>query len=72
MIMLIHLPILLPDLPYPKNALEPYISARTLEFHHGKHHQAYVDNANKLLPEMVRLMKPWNPSSKRRVPIRQR
>ncbi len=55
MIMLIHLPILLPDLPYPKNALEPYISARTLEFHHGKHHQAYVDNANKLLPEMVLL-----------------
>lgn len=39
----------LPDLPYPKNALEPHMSARTLEFHHGKHHKAYVDNANKLL-----------------------
>ena len=39
----------LPDLPYPKNALEPHISAKTLEFHHGKHHKAYVDNANKLL-----------------------
>ncbi|MDR3569558.1 MAG: superoxide dismutase [Syntrophobacteraceae bacterium] len=39
----------LPDLPYPQNALEPHISARTLEFHHGKHHKAYVDNANKLL-----------------------
>ncbi len=38
-----------PDLPYPKNALEPYISDRTLEFHHGKHHKAYVDNANKML-----------------------
>lgn len=39
----------LPDLPYAKNALEPHISARTLEFHHDKHHKAYVDNANKLL-----------------------
>ena len=39
----------LPDLPYPKDALEPHISAKTLEFHHGKHHKAYVDNANKLL-----------------------
>ena len=38
------------DLPYPKDALEPVISARTLEFHHGKHLQAYVDNLNKLLP----------------------
>ena len=41
--------ITLPDLPYPKNALEPHISARTLEFHHDKHHKAYVDNANKLI-----------------------
>ena len=41
--------IILPDLPYPKNALEPHISARTLEFHHDKHHKAYVDNANKLI-----------------------
>ena len=38
------------DLPYSKDALEPIISARTLEFHHGKHLQAYVDNLNKLLP----------------------
>ena len=38
------------DLPYPKDALEPVISARTLEFHHGKHLQGYVDNLNKLLP----------------------
>jgi Fe-Mn family superoxide dismutase len=40
----------LPSLPYEKNALEPVISERTLEFHHGKHHQAYVNNLNKLLP----------------------
>jgi Fe-Mn family superoxide dismutase len=39
----------LPELPYAMNALEPHISARTLEFHHGKHHQAYVTNLNKLL-----------------------
>lgn len=37
-------------LPYAKDALEPVISAKTLEFHHGKHLQAYVDNLNKLLP----------------------
>lgn len=41
--------ITLPDLPYSKDALEPYISAKTLEFHHDKHHKAYVDNANKLI-----------------------
>ena len=40
----------LPELPYAKNALEPYISAETLEFHHGKHHQAYVTNLNNLIP----------------------
>ena len=45
------MPITFPDLPYPKDALEPYISARTFEFHHGKHHKAYVDNANKFLSE---------------------
>ena len=38
------------DLPYAHDALEPVISARTLEFHHGKHLQGYVDNLNKLLP----------------------
>lgn len=41
--------IILPDLPFSANALEPHISARTLEFHHGKHHNAYVTNANKLI-----------------------
>jgi Fe-Mn family superoxide dismutase len=39
----------LPNLPYPKDALAPHISAETLEFHHGKHHQAYVTNLNKLV-----------------------
>lgn len=39
----------LPDLPYASTALEPYITANTLSFHHGKHHQAYVTNLNKLL-----------------------
>ena len=37
------------DLPYPIDALEPVISARTLEFHHGKHLKGYVDNLNKLI-----------------------
>ncbi len=39
----------LPDLPYAKDGLAPYISSNTLEFHHGKHHRAYVDNMNKLI-----------------------
>lgn len=39
----------LPPLPYAKNALEPTISAETLEFHYGKHHQAYVTNLNNLI-----------------------
>ena len=40
----------LPQLPYAKNALEPVISEKTLEFHYGKHHQAYVNNLNNLVP----------------------
>ena len=36
----------LPELPYEKNALEPYISEKTLEYHYGKHHQAYVKKVN--------------------------
>src|SRR5437764_819354 len=39
----------LPPLPFPKNALEPYTSAKTLEFHHGKHHQTYVNTLNELI-----------------------
>ncbi|MBK6695025.1 MAG: superoxide dismutase [Myxococcales bacterium] len=42
------MPFSLPPLPYEKNALAPHISAETLEFHYGKHHQAYVTNLNKL------------------------
>jgi Fe-Mn family superoxide dismutase len=41
--------ITLPELPYAKEALSPHISANTLEFHHGKHHKAYVDNLNKFI-----------------------
>jgi Fe-Mn family superoxide dismutase len=40
----------LPALPYAKNALVPHISEETLEFHHGKHHNAYVTNLNNLVP----------------------
>ena len=37
----------LPPLPYSRDALQPHISAETLDYHYGKHHQAYVDNLNK-------------------------
>ncbi len=40
----------LPELPYAMDALEPVISRETLEYHYGKHHQAYVNNLNKLVP----------------------
>jgi Fe-Mn family superoxide dismutase len=40
----------LPDLPYAIDALEPHISAETLQFHHGKHHATYVDKLNGMIP----------------------
>jgi superoxide dismutase, Fe-Mn family len=40
------MPFTLPPLPYAANALEPHVDARTMEIHHGKHHQAYVTNLN--------------------------
>ncbi len=39
----------LPDLPYAPDALEPHIDARTMQIHHGKHHQAYINNVNAAL-----------------------
>ena len=39
----------LPDLPFAKDALGEFMSAETLDFHHGKHHQAYVDKTNELV-----------------------
>lgn len=39
----------LPNLPYEKNALEPHMSENTLNYHHGKHHQAYINNLNNLI-----------------------
>ncbi len=47
----------LPKLPYAYNALEPYIDEETMKIHHDKHHQAYVDNANKALEKYPELLK---------------
>ena len=44
-------PHVLPPLPYPENGLEPVISARTIGFHYGKHHQGYLTNLNRLVAE---------------------
>jgi superoxide dismutase, Fe-Mn family len=41
----------LPPLPYPKNALDPHISERTMDFHYGRHHQTYVTNLNNLVKD---------------------
>ena len=41
----------LPELPYDKSFLEPYMSSETLELHHDKHHLAYVTNGNKFIEE---------------------
>lgn len=48
----------LPPLPYPFDALEPHIDAKTMEIHHGRHHKAYVDNLNKALAGTPWLNKP--------------
>jgi Fe-Mn family superoxide dismutase len=45
------MPFELPVLPFAKDALEPHISARTFDYHHGKHHQAYVTNLNNLIKD---------------------
>ena len=50
-------PYKLPPLPYAPEALEPHIDAETMRIHHGKHHKAYVDNANKLLADQPDLAK---------------
>jgi Fe-Mn family superoxide dismutase len=50
------MPYTLPDLPYPKNALEPSIDALTMEIHHGRYHKAYVDNLNKALEGQTALL----------------
>ena len=43
------MPFQLPDLPFAKDALAPVMSAETLDFHHGKHHKAYVTKTNELV-----------------------
>jgi Fe-Mn family superoxide dismutase len=45
----IIMPFTIPELPYTQDELEPHISAKTLGFHYGKHHQAYATNLNKLI-----------------------
>lgn len=48
-------PFVLPELPFGKDSLEPFMSAKTFDFHHAKHHNAYVVNLNKLLELKVDL-----------------
>ena len=45
------MPFILPNLPYKKDALAPFMSEETLEFHHGKHHNAYITNLNSLIKD---------------------
>jgi Fe-Mn family superoxide dismutase len=49
------MPFELPPLPYPSDALEPHIDKMTMEIHHGKHHQTYVNNLNKALESVAGL-----------------
>ncbi len=65
------MPFSLPALPYAFDALEPHIDARTMEIHHGKHHQAYVDNLNNALastPELADKSIDWLVSNLAMVP----
>jgi Fe-Mn family superoxide dismutase len=48
----------LPNLPYAYDALQPYIDAQTMEIHHGKHHQAYIDKLNTAIIGTEREEKP--------------
>jgi Fe-Mn family superoxide dismutase len=59
----------MPALPYPENALEPVISARTVSFHYGKHTAAYYANANKAAAEMS--ARPARDGGDRAVELRQ-
>ena len=45
------MPFILPELPFAKDALAPHMSAETFDYHHGKHHKAYVDKTNSMLAE---------------------
>ena len=45
------MPFTLPELPYAKDALAPHMSAETFDYHHGKHHKAYVDKTNGMIGE---------------------
>lgn len=52
----------MPQLAYGLDALSPYMSKETLEFHYGKHLQTYVDNLNKLIPELLTKICLWKKS----------
>ena len=51
--------IILPDLPYAYDALEPYIDEETMHLHHDKHHNTYVTNVNAALENILKSVKTW-------------